>query len=314
MYILSFVKSLFIYLRNVRRCRNIDYFHYDDLVSNDFDPVKSFKSVLSYGNYRAISKITGHRFNFLRDYLEHGLNFGQTAESVFGMGYLDRPFIRNIYTLSDVRKQAIEQACLKRGLKKRKIFAVGPYIKAINNFHNASALEEIKRMYGKILLVYPVHSTRSHTIDYDLDAFMAKIEEIRSHFQNVFVCMYWQDIYNYPQYINYYSKHGFIIVSNGHSSDPMFLSRQKDLIMLSDMMITNSVGTHIGYSICLDKPVYMVGSPFDKEGKPQFVDGFIEESQMFFDAFKKFNFNITDHQRKLVETYWGKWNNEQNHE
>ena len=310
-YACSFVKSFFEYYRNVRHCRKIDYFHYKELVSVDFDPVKSFKSVLSYGNYRAISNIKGHRFNFLRDYLEHGLHFGETIDSVLGMGYINRPFIRNVYTFSAVRKKTIEHACQELGIKNRKVYAVGPYIKAVNNFYSIDQLSRIKNKYGRILLVYPVHSTRDNAKDYDIVEFIEKINEIKSHFQSVFVCMYWQDIYSYPQYIDAYLKQGFIIVSNGHSSDPMFLSRQKDLIMLSDMMMTNSVGTHIGYSICLDRPVYMVGSPFDKNGKPLFVDGFVEESQMFFDVFKDFDFEIKDKQIQLIEKYWGRWKENQ---
>ena len=47
-----------------------------------------------------------------------------------------------------------------------------------------------------------------------------------------------------------YRNKGYRIVSSGTRNDPYFLNRQRDLMELADMTISNNIGTHIGYSIC----------------------------------------------------------------
>lgn len=54
-------------------------------------------------------------------------------------------------------------------------------------------------------------------------------------------------------FISYY----FSIVCSGNRFDPRFLSRQRDLIELSDMAMSNDLGTHIGYIVALNGPHYM---------------------------------------------------------
>ena len=83
---------------------------------------------------------------------------------------------------------------------------------------------------------------------------------------------------------------------------------QKDLIMLSDMMLTNGLGTHIGYSICLGKPVFFYNQKtyVNSESKNSLSD---TESE-FIKEFGDFSFSISNAQEKLVKEYWGNWNNE----
>ena len=113
----------------------------------------------------------------------------------------------------------------------------------------------------------------------------------------------------HPEYVEKYKSEGFVVVSNGHRSDPQFLSRQKDLIELSDMMMTNGLGTHIGYSICMNKPVYFYKQKIQlkaDDGKSISDSNILNETEAeFVSIFDKFAFEITEEQKSLVKYYWG---------
>lgn len=255
--------------------------------------------------------VTGKRFNLITDYLEHGLCFTETIESARTMGYVNRPLIKNIYTFGNRRKEVIEGYLKRNGLKGRKVNAIGPYILGASNFYDKDKLDEIKSKYGKILLVYPCHSFENNNVSYDADYLIEEIGKIRDGFDSVFLCLYWKDIKQSPELVELYKKAGFYIVCNGHRSDPYFLSRQKDLIQLSDLMLTNGIGTHIGYSVCMKKPVWFVKQPMhyvdDKKKSVEIHKSVIEAEDRIQKAFGDFSFEITKEQVELVEEYWGTW-------
>ena len=49
-----------------------------------------------------------------------------------------------------------------------------------------------------------------------------------------------------------------MVVTAGYIMDPLFLSRLKSIIQLSDLTMSNNVGTHLGYCIYLNKPHWIV--------------------------------------------------------
>ena len=146
-------------------------------------------------------------------------------------------------------------------------------------------------------------------VHYELDDIIREIHARKGNFDSVFICLYWKDILIHPEYVQKYLSEGFIVVSNGHRSDPQFLSRQKDLIHLSNMMMTNGLGTHIGYSICMNKPVYFYKQTLQLEHLATNTNNTENELQLieseFYTAFSEFSFNISEEQKNLVRQYWG---------
>ena len=69
------------------------------------------------------------------------------------------------------------------------------------------------------------------------------------------VCLYYRDILNgnYAQY----EEAGFTVVTAGYREDCLFLSRLRSLISISDLTMSNSVGTHVGYCVYMGKPHYV---------------------------------------------------------
>lgn len=297
-----------------QKVKKIDYFNYKKLVYPNHKVPYGFGSVLIYGNWKAIARLKGSRFSFIRDYLEHGLSFYEDYQAVPAIGYVDRKIIKNVYTYSERRKTIIEQYLKSQSLQKN-VIAIGPYIKGADFFYSATMLKEIKKKYGKILLVFPVHSMEGATTNYSAQDFIEKILEIQNQFDSVFVCIYWKDFETFPTIVDLCKQHNFTIVCNGHRSDPMFLSRQKDLIFLSDMIMTNGIGSYIGYGICMNKPVYYYNQEYDflhienpYEHLAKNNEKFMNEQKHKFNAlFGKPSFEITQEQIRFIEEYWGTW-------
>lgn len=303
----TFIGSLLKYLYYSKKCKNKDFFEYRDLVKYDFTPPKYFHSVCLYGNHKAVANLRNKKFNYISEYLEHGVCFINTPESARLLGYVKRGTVKTVYTYGPFRQKLIEEYLRQRDIKKN-IVTVGPYILGAKNFHSQEELSKLKKQYGKILLVYPQHSIENVNIHYGISDLIQKINKHKQDFDNVFVCIYWKDIVSHPEYVERYLSAGFVVVCNGHRSDPQFLSRQKDLIMLSDMMITNGLGTHVGYSICLNKPVVYCSQNIQiKDEESQIVeDNDIKEAEhSFASTFSTYSFTITENQKEFVKYYWG---------
>lgn len=310
----GFIKTYILYIRCKRKYGDTDFFQYEKLAHSNFVTPSSFTSVFLYGNYKAVAHLKKFPFNFLTEYLEHGISFYESIESVPALGYVDRKSIRKIYTYGEKRKRAIENYLLKERLEK-KVISVGPYIKGSKHFYSFDKLDKLKSQYGKILLVFPMHSVETAKAQYDQSSFINAIEQIREIFDSVFVCLYWKDIVENFDVIEHYKKQNYIIVCNGHRGDPRFLSRQKDLIHLSDMVMTNALGTYIGYAICMNKPVYYYSQKVEYNLTNNIFANFMDEEEMnmallkdkLMQLFGQFSFEITEEQITFVKQYWGEW-------
>ncbi len=308
-YHIGRVLDLLLWMRDCHRYRKIDYFQYKKLCSfHKMPDINPFQYNLGYGNNMAVNALTGHKMNCFRDYLEHGLWYSDT------ISVLDRIIktkkVNNIYTYSNFRKEIIEKALSNLGLS-NKVIAVGPYIIGAKNFYPREQLEIIKQKLGKTLLVFPMHSYPGVDNQYDQDAFINEIDKIRNNFDTILVCLAYKDVQRKAYKL--FNKKGYLLVSNGCPGDPMFLSRQKDLIELSDITMSNGMGTHIGYSIALGKPHYFFYQRIDsKVAKPTAAE--LRELQVREDMaqkvkllFGQFSDVISEEQVHFIKQLWGEF-------
>ena len=106
----------------------------------------------------------------------------------------------------------------------------------------------------------------------------------------------------------YYEDKGYVVVTSGSRSDPYFLNRQRDLIELADMTISNSIGTHIGYCICLGTPHYLFTQRIDWAGGIKEQDRITLSTRAeLYNAFGSRRPIITPQQIEIVKKYWGEF-------
>lgn len=197
------------------------------------------------------------------------------------------------------------------------IIKIGPYINYAKNLYPDKFMEYLKKYLGKTLLVFPAHSTWAVNINYDIDTFIDYIEKIskRYSYDSVIVCMYSRDVE--IKISKKYEEKGYIIVTCGNRYDSNFMNKLKTIINLSDYVLSNRLGTYLGYSIFLNKPFSIYIQQINESGRG--IDGFKRNTikfnefeevykvqlQEFEEVFKDYNEDISKSQYELVNLYWG---------
>ena len=156
-----------------------------------------------------------------------------------------------------------------------------------------------------------MHSTHFTDISYDSKNFINILKSQQKLFDNVRVCLYWKDIQKGIDKV--YRDGGFECVCCGHMFDIFFLSRLKSLLEIADATISNGVGSHIGYSVFMNKPHYFVPDEYlvndivGNEGKEE--KDMKQHSQNYKEIYYGFidnnNYMITDSHKKIVDKFWG---------
>ena len=284
--------------------KEIDIFDYETNIKPKFHKyTELYRGNTLYGNERVMNVYSGHR-KPIKGCIEHGLYFGETT---FDTEIKDTG-LPALLTYSEVRKNHIR--------KKSDIctIAVGPYI------HYANAIEEIKinairKSLGKTLLVFPMHSTDVIKCEYDIEEYIKYIRKFSEDkkFQSVIICMFYRDIElgRDKKYIDA----GYKIVSAGYKVDPFFLERLKSIFLISDYVLTNDVGTHVGYAVYLNKPVFIwkQNRKYSGRGKNDVLENVPtekfesanNEKNEIYEAFSNYSENISNCQFELCKKYWG---------
>lgn len=111
------------------------------------------------------------------------------------------------------------------------------------------------------LLVFPAHSSHFQTVHYDRRALLDALAAWEQEFDEVQVCLYWKDVLLGSD--AFYRERGYDCVTAGHIFDPQFLFRLLEILRGASAGVTNQVGTHIVYSVALDRPIWFVPQEVD---------------------------------------------------
>ncbi len=141
---------------------------------------------------------------------------------------------------------------------KTMIFPTGLHMFYAEDYYDDNKFKTEKEKLGKNLLVFPSHSSDVCIAEFDPEPLIKEIlaTKERGNFNSVTVCFYFADIQR--KFHKKFEGHGFKFVTAGHILDPKFISRLKTIIKLSDVTMSNGIGSHIFYSIGFDKPHYMI--------------------------------------------------------
>lgn len=226
-----------------------------------------------------------------------------------------------VFEIRDFEKSKLEQRNLvwsKKMVSMYHEFTSNPDIYPIGApfFYAKSLLTEKqirseKMRLGKNLLAFPMHSQINVDTNYDPDKFLNILINERKRFDTVRVCMYWKDIQRGSHKV--FEDAGFECVCNGHIYDPNFLRRQKALFELADATISNGVGSHIGYSLFMEKPHWLIDDEYEYVNSLNggdakdlsdvtLTDNFLKVKNAFLN---NQDFRITLLQRDVVDEFWG---------
>lgn len=229
--------------------------------------------------------------------VEHGLIFHDQI-------FTDLRFTARagLVTFGDYRYERI------RRYKKEPIYEVGPYIHYAKPYYDENRVAQLKRENGKTLLVFPAHSVDTNSISQDEDRYAAEVARIakEENFDTVLVNSFWWNI-NDPV-IRRFEAEGYHIVSAGFRDDVKFLSRLRTIIQMSDLIVGDGIGTHIGYALDLNVPFRFVDIATTSSSIDDAADPSARQNALLRDKIARLFSNataVTEQQRDALEPYWG---------
>lgn len=222
--------------------------------------------------------------------IEHGLILGNTF-----FKDIKNTSRATCITFSDFRKCVIHK---KYNIP---VFCVGPYINYAQDYYNKEEFKNIKNKLGKNLLVFVSHSTDEGNIKYNSKLLIEYLDAYKSDFDTISICVFWWDLDS--KLVKLLEKYKFKIVCAGYREDIKFLSRLKGIIDLSDEVIGDGVGTHIGYCLARNKKFSIIDSVSQYENDN--IDAFYKEQiTVIKNAFSKEKEDIGK-QKQIYNYYWG---------
>ncbi len=263
---------------------------YEDVYFNNVD--EFYLNNTAYGNAKVLRDYSGYNHP-LPCSIEHGLYFGDyVLPADYKVGF------KHVITYSDYRKKIIEKATCCDA------HPIGPYICYADELFDIDVISDIRSDFGKTISVFPAHSIESCKVKYDVDSLLRAIDTIRleGHFDTVIVCLSYRDL----GLASYYKSHGYKVTCIGNGRDPLFLSKLKSLFSVTDLSISNSVGTNLGYSIACGVPYFCYMQDYYHEGNLDDINTEGEEATAeLIEAFSTPTQEISSKQMDIVNRYFG---------
>lgn len=231
--------------------------------------------------------------------IEHGVYYDNSINEM----EVNKNKFPAIFTFGPVRYKFLSNL-LKH---KKEIYALGPHIEYVDGLLNVDELSDLKSKLGRVLLAIPSHSIESHNAEFDYNSWISEIKDKGKDFDTIMVNVYFQDvIINRHQH---YLDAGFKVVTSGHRSDLNFLPRLKSILSLSDMTMSNSFSTAVGYCLHLNKPHYIykqsVEYKITDEALDFHADTKLDKVIKYSRLFTKYSTEITEEQMEVYNKVWG---------
>lgn len=260
---------------------------------------------LLYGHRKAFFEYAGYEQQkdkrFCLPYFEHGINWQEQYLKTYSHNMLHSFVFQGPY-----KNQMLNKEC-----PWHPVYNIGPYVCYAKSYYPQDKIQEMKRSYGKTLLLYPLHTCEGATADVDRKEFVRlTMDKFKNQCSTIMISVYWNDVDD-PLY-DAFQAEGAMLVSAGYRQDQNFIRRLRSMVELSDFTAGNHIGTHIGYCMALEKPHVIfnmnaqVNESFrilsEKEEKT-----YNNTLQAFYSAFGSLTPNETEKQlqERLFEKFWG---------
>lgn len=227
--------------------------------------------------------------------IEHGVYFGDNRSLVCPKEEWD---FGSVITYGDSRINL-----LKELHPEMNVFAVGPrihYAETDKDYYDELSNQIDKT--GKVLTLYPAHSLASEKSNYDSELFLKQAEELAEKIgaSTIMVSLHPSDFLHHLE-LGFNNKK--VIFVGGGDKPYKFLPRLRAILELSDLTFSNSLGTHVGYSVYMGTP-HVMNLESNKNVRPNEV--FEREQRLFAELFNGLHpLVITNEQRDLCDRYFG---------
>lgn len=247
--------------------------------------------------------------------IEHGLYFGNNTKKIPSELEWE---LGCILTYGEYRKKLINQIYPDYYCE-----AIGaPILYADSEKYQKTVKEELQ-ISGEILLFFPAHGLNFVTPIFEIDNLSEQLLSIaRDNSCNNIIISTYSSVTGTKLYHSLKSKARDIIISGyscGTRYDQEFLNRQKALISLSKITASNSLGSHVGYCVGLQRPHVILKQEITYEGRDtekefgeqtrstNWEKQYMMEQDLFEKVFppQSGQLILTDEQYKLCDYYWG---------
>ena len=262
-----------------------------------FSIKRSFSESLLYGHVHSFADYADFSPGSFKYFpiIEHGIHFGMRVTKpcfprAFQGAYLI-PRYREVYG------------------NHFPLYCLGPMLHYVKPYYDEKHTFDLKAKLKKTLLVVPFHTHELSVGKGDCNKFIDYVMNVEGkNYDTILVCAYWGDLEN-PIYRDF-SSHGAKIVSAGFRGSPLFIKRLRTIIELADSVVSDAVGTYLGYCMYLGKPVTLIEDnikidEFEKS-EPQVTDFSLEQTkEKFFKYFAPGVQAFSEKQMDLYNLYWG---------
>lgn len=310
-------KNIFIYdfLLKIRfRKRNKELLSFTDAISR-IDPIMHYADFVEA--MRKTPKRSKDIYALKRAYGESFL-YGHGGELMDYSGYprnkkIFIPIIEHgiLYSDFDPTRYKIHNSYIFQGksnysdwkkTQKSKPYYIGPYIHYCDYCYDNTTISKLKKKNGKTLLLFLPHSIETKQFSIDLQNILSGLKGRFEKIDTILACVYCMDCLDLPKI----SDKRIRLVSAGFKLDPLFISRLKTIIELSDIVYYTSFSSSIGYAYYLGKTI--VCNPNERDYK-QVQDEIGETACAKLKSFHRLfglDSNSSDSaKREFVNELWG---------
>lgn len=281
-----YTKNSKTFWKEINRRKKLSVFDYKELVKSiPFCPIETIKDSNYYGQAYTLKQYAGvNKFEWS---IEHGLYYDDYVPLAARCKTTKR-----IMTFSSIRIKGLEDI-------HKPIVAIGPYIHYAKCVMSDEEINLLKKKLGKTLLFFPTHTCCEGGWEYGVHHMIDELMKFKVNygFDTVIVNIYYLDE-GKKGFGDVYEKAGFKVVTAGHQLDINFLNRLKTIIALADYTCSNSIGTHTGYCVYLNKP-HLIINP------AQTLDEVNPLWRGLWEAFEDNSPQAQNKQLVLARKYWG---------
>lgn len=273
-------------------------------ITKDYICSIDFSDCFFYGAVKVLNDYIGlyaNIYNCGSFCIQHGFHFPDFIPS----GMFEN--VKNYLAWSDIEKNYFFNKI------NSKIYSIGaPFLYAQSLLSENQILKEKQRL-GYNLLVYPSHSLSYTSVEFNIDEFIKVIDSEKERFDSIRICIFWVDVKKGLH--KKFQEAGYECVCCGRIDDYYFLNRQRSLLEIADCVLSNDLGSHVGYSLYLKKPVRIIKQDINTSWfyKDNICE--VECEKRYLEIRKRFEtyiglftdseYRITEQQMKFADDYWG---------